>query len=294
MASMRHDFLVELFKNRPTFATELLTDSLHVPQPTFDEARLASIDLTEVQPAEYRADVVVVLYHKDKPIRVNIVEVQLGIDPDKPYAWPAYLAVSREKHRCLADLLIIAPDPVVANWCARRIEIGVPGFALVPPVLRAEFIPVVTDPDEAARSPELVLMSAMAYGDDDQSSEIAEAALSAFVNLDGKRAGIYLDMLYRSINEVARRALELMMKNYEFVSPFAKQHIQLGRDEGVKLGRDEGFALALLTLLEVRGISVPGPTRERIIAERDMAQLKRWLERAATARTLADVLADPS
>jgi len=82
MPSFDHELLVELFQNRPSLATELLAESLHVPQPAYDEARLASIALTEIQPAEYRADVVVVLYHNEKPIRVNIVEVQLGIDPD--------------------------------------------------------------------------------------------------------------------------------------------------------------------------------------------------------------------
>lgn len=150
MVSMRHEILVELFKNRPSLATELLVESLHVSQPAFDEARLASIELTEVQPAEYRADVVIVLYRNGKSIRVNIVEVQLGIDSDKPWVWPAYLAVSRDRYRCAVDLLVVAPAPAVADWSSRRIEMGVNGFALEPPVLRSEVIPIITDPDEAA------------------------------------------------------------------------------------------------------------------------------------------------
>ncbi len=330
MVSMRHEVLVELFQNRPCLATELLAESLHVPQPAYDEARLASIALTEVQPAEYRADVVVVLYHNDEPIRVNIVEVQLGIDVDKRYSWPVYLAVSREKHRCNADLLVVAPDPVVAKWCAQRIEMGIPGFALEPPVLGRNCIPMVTDPEEASRRPELALLSAMAYGDSDQAIEIVDAALPAFANLDDKRSGFYLDILYDSVNEAARRLLEAKMKGYVYTSPFAVKHIQLGRDlgrdegiklgrdegvklgrdegvklgrdegvklgrdEGVKLGRDEGVKLALLTVLNARRIDVPEATRERILAETDITRLERWLEQAATASTLADVLAEPS
>ncbi|MBK9261229.1 MAG: hypothetical protein IPM54_15665 [Polyangiaceae bacterium] len=302
MASMRHEILVELFNNRPSLAAELLAESLHVPMPAYTEARIASIELTETQPAEYRADVVVVLYRDGKPVRVNIVEVQLRPDPDKPYVWPAYLAVSRERHRCHADLLVVAPDPAVATWCAQRIEIGTPGFVLEPPVLRRELIPQITDPSEAARRPELALLSAMAYGDSEQATEIAQAACSAFVELDDKRGGFYYDILYNSINEAARRALEVKMKGYEYTSPFMKKHIEmgrdeglkLGRDEGLKLGRDEGFTQAVLTLLRLHGIDVPEATRQRMLAEKDQARLERWLERAAVAQTLAEVLDEPS
>ncbi len=59
MASMAHEILVDLFRNRPSLAAEILTEALGVPLPSYTEARLASIDLTQVQPAEYRADVVV-------------------------------------------------------------------------------------------------------------------------------------------------------------------------------------------------------------------------------------------
>ena len=51
MVSMQHEVLVELFRNRPTLAAELLTEALHVKLPAYTEARVVSIDLTEVQPA---------------------------------------------------------------------------------------------------------------------------------------------------------------------------------------------------------------------------------------------------
>lgn len=286
MASMQHEILVELFNNRPSLAAELLAESLEVPMPAYDEARIASIELTETQPAEYRADVVSVLYRNGKPVRVNIVEVQLRPDPDKPYVWPAYVAVSRERYRCNADLLVVAPDPAVATWCAQRIEMGTPGFVLEPPVLRKELIPQITDPSEAARRPELALLSAMAYGDSEQAPEIARAACSAFVELDDKRAGFYYDILYNSINEAARRALEAKMKGYEYTSPLMKK--------GIQMGRDEGMAHAVLTVLRARGIDVPEAMRQRVLAEKDHARLERWLERASVARTLADVLDEPS
>ncbi len=152
---MAHEILVDLFKNRPSLAAEILVEVLGEPLPPYTEARLASSDLTEIQPAEYRADAVVVLLAGDVPVQVIIVEIQLAIDPRKRLSWPAYITVSRAIHGCPADLLVVAPDPDVARWCAEPIETGVSGFVLRPPVLRRSAIPVVTDFGEAARRPEL-------------------------------------------------------------------------------------------------------------------------------------------
>ena len=135
MPSMAHEILVDLFKNRPSLAAEILAEALDVSLPDYTEARLASADLTEIQPAEYRADVVVVLLDEGHPVRVIIVEVQLAVDPRKRFSWPAYVTVSRAIHGCPAALLVVAPDPAVAAWCAEPIETGVPGFVLSPAVL---------------------------------------------------------------------------------------------------------------------------------------------------------------
>jgi hypothetical protein len=290
MISMRHECLVDLFRNRPSLAAEMLVEVLCVALPAYSEARVVSIDLTETQPAEYRADVVVLLLAEGKPVRVNIVEVQLKKADDKRYTWPAYLTVSRDQHRCPADLLVVAPDPVVAAWCAEPIELGVPGFVLRPPVLRREAIPVVTDPAEAVRRPELGVLSAMAYGETEQGASIAGAVLPAVQGLDDDRARFYYDLVYNSLNEAARRALEAMMKGYEYQSDFAKKYVAQGRTEG----RTEEAARAVLTALRVRGIAVPEAVRERIVGQKDPETLERWLERAIVAASLAEVLDEAS
>lgn len=294
MISMRHECLVDLFKNRPSLAAEILVEVLRIALPAYSEARVVSIDLTETQPAEYRADIVVLLLNDGKPVRVIIVEVQLKKDDDKRYTWPAYLTVSRDQHRCQADLLVVAPDPIVAAWCAEPIELGVPGFVLHPPVLRPTAIPVVTDPAEAARRPELGVLSAMAHGDTEQGATIANAVLPAVQGLDDERARFYYDLVYNSLNDAARRALETMMKGYQYQSDFAKKYVAQGHAQGHAEGRAEEAARAVLTALRVRGIAVPEATRERILAEKDPERLERWLERAILAASLAEVLVDPS
>jgi len=55
-------------------------------------------------------------------------------------------------------------------------------------------------------------------------------------------------------------------------------------------GKAEARADDVLTVLDVRGIAVPEAARARILAEKDMKQLKRWLQKAAVASSIADVI----
>jgi hypothetical protein len=80
----------------------------------------------------------------------------------------------------------------------------------------------------------------------------------------------------------ARRALEAMMKGYEYQSEFAKKYVT------------EGDARALLTVLRGRGIDVPDAARDRILSEKDPQRLERWLEKAGISATVAEVLDEPS
>src|SRR6202789_1365528 len=107
MPSMAHEALVDLFKNRPELGPELLTEALGVALPSYDEARLVSIDLTQIRPAEYRADVVVLLLDAGASISVVIVEVQLAVDDDKRFTWPGYTMGARARYRCPAGLLVV-------------------------------------------------------------------------------------------------------------------------------------------------------------------------------------------
>jgi hypothetical protein len=241
--------------------------------------------LTEIQPAEYRADAVVLLLNGDTTVRVIIVEVQLAVAPRKRFSWPAYVTVSRAVHGCPAGLLIVSPDPTVAGWCAEPIEIGVPGFVLSPPVLRRTAVPVVTDVEEAARRPELGLLSAIAHGETEHGIAIASALLPAIQELEPDRAFFYYDLMYNSMNEAARRALEEMMKGYEYQSDLGKKYVQV---------RTEEAAFALLTVLQARGIAVPDSVRERILAQKDREQLKRWLKKAAVASSVNEILDEPN
>lgn len=58
--------------------------------------------------------------------------------------------------------------------------------------------------------------------------------------------------------------------------------------------RTAAHARDVLTVLRVRGIAVSDAVRQRIQAERDLARLERWLERASVASSITDVIDDAS
>jgi len=66
------------------------------------------------------------------------------------------------------------------------------------------------------------------------------------------------------------------------------------RAEGRAEGRTETQANAVLTVLRVRRIDVPDAARQRILAEKDLQRLEHWLERAAVATSIGEVIDDPS
>ena len=71
-----------MFRNEPLLAPALLHDALHQSLPEFTTAPIESAELTDIQPTEYRADIVVLLLD-DKPVLGIIVEAQLARDDDK-------------------------------------------------------------------------------------------------------------------------------------------------------------------------------------------------------------------
>jgi hypothetical protein len=290
MPSLLHEGLLGLFRNRPILAAELLRDALHAPLPVFDHARVGDANLTELVPTEYRADLVLLLEAgaRDAPLGAIVVEVQLGADADKIWSWPVYLASLRARLRCGVALMVITTDEAVAQWAARPIETGHPGFALTPLVLGPMSVPVVRDEDAATQDPELAVLSVMVHGRGRVAVDVAMAAVAAARRLDDDRATLYVDLVFASIHEAARAILEGLMasKNYEYQSDFAKRYFAQGQERGEALGE----ARALLGVLEARRIDVSEEVRQRILSCTNLAMLDAWLARALRATIISEVM----
>jgi hypothetical protein len=282
MASMVHEGLLLLFRNRPRLAPELLEHALGLGVPAYSEARVEAAEFTQVVPTEYRADLVVLLL-EGKPVLAIVVEVQLSRDEDKRASWPLYLTSLRSRVRCPTVLLVVAPDAAVARWCAQPIELGHPGFRLQPLVAGPDAIPVVSDPEVAGREPELAVLSAMAHGHEEVGPAIAQAVLSSAGGLEDERFRLYVDLAVSSLSEAARRALEALMKSgtYEYQTELFRQWIAQGREEGE--------LAAILEVLDARGIKVDEESRQRLMACKELSQIKLWLRKAVTVQSAREL-----
>ena len=114
-----------------------------------------------------------------------------------------------------------------------------------------------------------------------------------------------------SLSEAARGALEALMQRgtYEYQSEFARKYVAQGREEGLQKGREEGREkgreegrekgreeglyegerMALLEVLDARGLKVKEEARQRILACLEQTQLKRWLRMAVSVRTTEEL-----
>lgn len=117
--------------------------------------------------------------------------------------------------------------------------------------------------------------------------------MPALKDLSEEKAGFYHDIMLNSLNEVARLALEEMMKGYVYQSDFAKKYYGQGRSEGRSEGRVEEAARALLTVLRLRGIPLSEEERTHILNQKDPSVLELWHERAVVASSLAEVFQVP-
>ena len=287
MPSQLHEALLLLFRNRPSLAPELLRDALHVELPEYTEARMDSADLTDIQPAEYRADLVVLLC-KGEPVLGIVVEVQLSPDERKFFVWPVYVANLRARLKCPVCLLVVTANEVTARWACQPVHLG-GANKFTPLVLGPSGIPEVIDVQEALADPELAVLSAMAYGkgaDTQKSVQIALAAQLASHGLDEDRSKLYVDLIFNALSEAARRAFEAMNSaKYDYQSGLGSGFFEHGREEG----RQEGARTLVIKLLTRRFGDLTEAARVQL-AGASVEELDAIGERLLSAPTLEKAL----
>ena len=295
MPSFSHEGFIDLFRQRPNLAAELLTRSLHVELPSFSHAETTEADFTQLVPTEFRSDLVILL--KDgQPVFGIVVEVQLRVVNRKRFTWPTYATVLRARHEVPVVVLVFTPDAAVAEWARQPVDIG-PERVWSPHVIGPSGVPKITDPIEARAAPELAIMAAIAHGDAPDGRATLEAALSALAHVDDEHGMVYYDLVMAALSETAQQELQDMARsgNYEFASDFAKKYVDQGKSEGLAEGRAEGEAkgraASLIQVLELRGFMVDEPLRHRIV-QATVEQLEAWLAKAMTASAIADVFQD--
>jgi hypothetical protein len=282
MPSRLHEALLELFRNRPELAPELLREALHMELPAYTEIRVESADFSQLAPTEYHADLVVLLV-EGVPVLGIVVEVQLSEKRRKRFTWPLYLAALRAKIECDACVLVVTPNADIARRAAEPIRLGFHSV-VTPLVVGPEGVPVVMDAERARRAPELGVLSVMAHGQGNVETAV-KVALAAAAGLDAvteERVVLYSDLIESALSEAARKAFFMLPEGYEFQSKTVREAFHKGKTEGNVEGRVSEKAADVLDVLDARGLSVTDEQRARILGCTDLDTLSRWLRRAVT------------
>lgn len=270
MPTVEHDFLVQLFRNRPALAAELLALCAGL-QLDGTHATDGSIDATQLGTAPFFADFVTVLSDDLGRVRgAIVVEVQRQPDEEKRWSWPIYVAATRATHRCPVVLLVITPDPGVASWAERPIDCGHPGLVLRPIVIGYNRIPRLI---EAGIAPELAVLSALAH----PQAEVVEAAGAAIDGLPEDTQRLYWDIILAELPDLVREALEATMENHKYRSEFARKYYDAGEQHGLEKGlaqgreqgREEGLRRAIVMVVGTRVPSLRGDLEGRLDALRE-------------------------
>jgi Domain of unknown function (DUF4351) len=246
-----------------------------------------------LRPAEYRADLVLFLMRGTLKVLGVIVEVQLGRDEDKAYAWPAYIANLRARHRCPVCLLVVTVEDAVARWAGRSMDVG-PGTHCKPWVVGPSNTPAVTVLQDAQENVELAVLSAIEHGqcsDIPLATRIASTAILASADIDVERSRLYLDLILISLAQNAPEAFEATMNSlgFEYQSDFARRYYGQGKAEGKAEGRIE----IILKLLTFRFGPLTETAQARVRGAQD-AQLDTVAERMLTAKTLEEAVSQLS
>jgi len=162
---------------------------------------------------------------------------------------------------------------------------------LSPVVLGPRAIPTVTDPEQAERSIELAVLSAIAHGRGERAYEVGRVTLHALEHVDEPRGTAYTMFVLPALDDAVRTRLEEEMKleSYpeqpESVKRILAQGREEGREEGLAQGELRGLITSVIRVLETRGVQVSPEHRARILACTDPQQASRWVARAATVST---------
>jgi hypothetical protein len=249
---------------------------------------------------------------------VLAVEAQTSEDEKKRRAWPFYIAALRKKHDAEVPLLVVCPDLATAKWARKPIKIGLagrPSQVTYPLVLGPDNCPAVVTREDALADVRLAVLSAATHRFSPQVEQILNVLADVLDSIDPATGADLAELTAVGLSESAAQEIwrELMGTKFKTRTFFddwrdearaeglaegraeglATGHAE-GRAEGHEQGRAEGEtrgeATALLAVLTAREVDVSDAAREEITSCTDTGQLATWIQRAATATSIDDVL----
>ncbi|MFG2111298.1 hypothetical protein ACGFRB_01420 [Streptomyces sp. NPDC048718] len=191
-----------------------------------------------------------------------------------------------------ALLLVVCQDRPTARWAAGPFRTGYGDWSaltLHPLVLGPGNVPVITDPDTAAKNLAMTAFSALTHSTQPEAPAILEVLAKALGTADEDSFRYYSEIMEIGLNETpVRDNWRKLMKNGSYF-PGRGTLVEETFLEGKDVGMAVATANAVVSVLKTRGIDVDANALERIQSCTDTATLDRWLALAVTTPRAADL-----
>ncbi|MDW4907414.1 hypothetical protein RB628_19160 [Streptomyces sp. ADMS] len=290
MVNAPHEAMHRIFQEYPKLfsrVSEVLGVAFSPPTST----TVMPTDLTETQPVERRVDTLLRLETEDDEPLLLAIESQSGKDPDKPASWAYYASYVLAKYRLQPMLLIVCQDRATAEWAARPVSFGPrqwPLLTLRPLVVGPHNMPVITKPAEVRKDLELAALSAITHAKNPDIGAILKAMSTVLRDETDDVKNPIIEFVSQGLGKLPAAAQWRTLVAVD-LSFYKSPIFEEVREEAQTKGRAEGRAEDVLTVLTERGIDVPEEARERITGCGDPETLSRWLRRAVTAASAAEI-----
>jgi hypothetical protein len=290
MPSLQHEAPLEVIRQQPAVVVELLRRAL--PQlrlPDKVTGVLGTADLTQIAPAQYLADTVVVLTDQQtgKPVLAVVIEPQGRDRKTKKASWPVYVTTAIKANKVpRAILVVLCWDPREADRCRQVIATGHPGFDLYPIVIDPR-----TFPSPEGAGPYLTILAGAAKAIDLGTPAGRDAVLAA---IEQTRAGhadtaALTTIILGVADAAARRELEALMASPKFRSTFVDGLLQQGEEKGAVTSRIED----LVKVIRARGLELTKAQLKLVTSCADLTQLATWFDQALDAKSTDEIFGMP-
>jgi hypothetical protein len=254
---------------------------------------LGSADMSQVAPAQYLADMVVVLSDQQtsKPVLAVVIEPQGRDRKTKKVSWPVYLTTAIKANKVpRAILVVICWDPREAARCRRVISTGHPGFDLYPIVVDPRTFPSWED-----AGPYLTILAGATKAIDLGTPGGRDAVLTAIEQTGASHAdtAALTTIILGVADAAARGELEALMASPKFHSTFVDGLLQQGEEKGLEKGLEKGAVKSkvedLIKVIKSRGLELTTAQLKLVTSCADLSQLATWFDQALDAKTTDEI-----
>ena len=234
MPSLLHKAMTDLVGDTPALAVRLAF-------PDWARDTLAEVRPTELAQSSLVADLVLRL-GGPPPTHTLVVEVQLKVDREKRFVWPAYVSAAHHRYKLPVTLLVVTPSRRVARAARAPLSFDGHGPTLRPLVIGPDDLPVLLRPEEAAQDLDYAALSALAHLHHPKRAKIAGALLQALRDLPPGTAVSYHQLMRAVLGPVVEEAT--MLKPNRLYVPetiaLVAEAEERGEARGEQRGRAEG------------------------------------------------------